>query len=265
MVRIFQFIHWLSLDVVAGCLVLLSFYGRQYGVDLPVSVYFALGSTVWLIYSIDHLIDTKNLVEPSLKRHQLFRSYRKSLIAFVIIVSLTALGNLIFLPPHIIIPGFSIAALCLFYLLYNGVLGRIGLKEIVIAILFGIAVMIYPIVSTPVLTMVDLLLIIQLIFLAYLNLVLISLIESENDRMDNFDSIIQKLSLVKAKRLWFLVFSILIISSTGMILYGHFIPVQLFLLMSSTVLIILLLLRTNGYKGPYHFIADSIFFIPLIL
>ena len=59
--RFYHIINALSLDVALGAGVLSLVLGRYIGFRVPVMVLLALVISVWVIYTIDHLLDAKSI------------------------------------------------------------------------------------------------------------------------------------------------------------------------------------------------------------
>jgi hypothetical protein len=68
----------LSLDVVAGAVAGALFFGEILQVQLSFSVLTALGLTVWIIYTLDHLRDAKQILNvASTDRHRFHQEHFK--------------------------------------------------------------------------------------------------------------------------------------------------------------------------------------------
>jgi 4-hydroxybenzoate polyprenyltransferase len=117
--RLLYRLHLLNLDVALGALAsnLMVRHVLQTPAYSPVS-YFILGSTVWMIYTVDRLWDvyrTKGF--PASPRHQFHSDHRKSLWwAVVALTILTAIASLYFLPLQVIWFGLVLTLLVALYL-----------------------------------------------------------------------------------------------------------------------------------------------------
>lgn len=75
---------WLSLDVVFGAMAGLAFFSELFQIGLGIEIYALLGLAVWCIYTADHLVDAQQkLMEDLSPRHQFHLKYKTPLIVFL--------------------------------------------------------------------------------------------------------------------------------------------------------------------------------------
>lgn len=77
--QILRWISRLSLDVVAGALSGLLFFSRLFRVQIDPIVYLLLGTAVWCIYTTDHILDSKKGNDPVPERYAFHAKYGKFL------------------------------------------------------------------------------------------------------------------------------------------------------------------------------------------
>jgi hypothetical protein len=136
--------RWLSLDVAAGAMVCCLMASKLLGVHpVPLMAASILGSTVLLIYTIDHLLDIWNsegrVFSPRRKFHW---RYRKLLLPFAVMLScFLAIVTFVYLPAHVLYFGVALALLVIMYLCLVKQLSVTGggkwfYKEVLIAVLY---------------------------------------------------------------------------------------------------------------------------------
>lgn len=85
--RIFTF---LNLDVVLGALGMACMSSKFLSVSISLSLYFILGSVVWIIYTTDRILDTLSAKQTESARHAFhlkYRNYLVTIILFLIIIN----------------------------------------------------------------------------------------------------------------------------------------------------------------------------------
>lgn len=88
----FKYISWLSIDVVLGAMAGLLFFSKLFRVEAELSIYVLLGSAVWCIYTLDHILDAKSGVSPLLERYVFHRKNQTVLLSGVLVISILGLG-----------------------------------------------------------------------------------------------------------------------------------------------------------------------------
>ena len=77
---IYKYIQALSLDVSFGATIMSAFIAHFLGVQVGMNIYISLFIAVWLIYTIDHLIDAKRIKsEAQSFRHKFHQKHFKPL------------------------------------------------------------------------------------------------------------------------------------------------------------------------------------------
>ena len=84
----YQYIRAFSLDVVAGAAISARWVGNYFEVNIPFEAIIALSITVWLIYTLDHLLDARKIQpKKALLRHLLH--YENAPIIFAMVAAMT--------------------------------------------------------------------------------------------------------------------------------------------------------------------------------
>lgn len=185
----YKYVRWLSLDIVLGAIFFLAFLSKYYQLELDWSAYFALGAAVWLIYTTDHLMDAKSTKNLLLPRHQFHFRHFKALLFLAGLVLALALINIWFLDERIIRLGAIISAMCIGYLMLVYFVRALWIKEVLVAIVYAIGIFTAP-AALRGLEWPDVLLIIQLVIIAFINLLLFSLYDRSEDQQGGFNSLV---------------------------------------------------------------------------
>ncbi len=141
LIQMWQWINATSLDIVAGSLSSMLFSVAVLGVELPLAIWFALPISVWIFYTADHLLDALGTVGVPLSSRHLLHRKSSRLLLFSLAVVLVALLYLVFyfLPLNVLIGGFVLAGLVLFYLaivFWGRRKGKQIPKELLIALIY---------------------------------------------------------------------------------------------------------------------------------
>jgi|TARA_B110000046_G_C12911775_1_gene363129 1,4-dihydroxy-2-naphthoate octaprenyltransferase len=266
MMEILKHIRWLSLDIALGGVIFLNFIGDQLNVEVPIAVSSALAVCIWLIYSVDHQRDVRLKSHQKGARRIFHKKNKKVIIRMALLVGLLGLVLLFFLPLALVQWGLLVALICFGYLMLSARLSSLLVKEVIVALLYGGGVFLFPFIQVDQLEGIHGLLSIQLALLAFVNIVLISTFELEEDRFNGFTS----LSLSMGKRATSqLLGGLLIISGLSVLIiacyYPYFMHLELIYLFASLQLTIILL-RPAWFVSAerYRVYSDAIFFYPLI-
>ena len=265
MMEMLKYIRWLSLDIVLGGVVFLNFIGDQLKVKVPVEVSLAIAACIWLIYSLDHQRDVRHKLHLKGARRIFHKKNQKAIIVTSLFVSFLGLILLFYLPPDLIQSGFLLALICFLYLILSAELSTFLVKEVIVAVLYGGGIFLFPLIRTDELEGIHGLILLQLSLLAFVNIVLISTFELEEDRFNGFLS----LALSMGKRATSqLLGGLLFISGLAALIMGyyhhHFMYLEL-IYFFATLQLTIILLRPSWFipAERYRICADAIFFYPL--
>ena len=258
--RVYRLLQHLSIDIVFGAVILLHFFSKAYNVSINWSAYCLLGSSIWLIYTIDHLRDSKSAESGTRERYVFHSRYRSQLKATVIIVTFLSLICLYFVPIEIIVSGGILGGFCIVYVLFQASIAKKGLKEFYIAIVYTFGILLVPISLTR---QFDLHTFFILLILSFLNLVIFSWFEIDEDKEDSFRSIATQLGRDKSSKL------ILSILSVGFALGVTAIAsnsIYTYYLIGVLVIFSLLVFQRNWAKqrDRYRTIGDAVFLLPIL-
>lgn len=199
--------HLLSLDVALGAMAGMYFFVSLLDTAIPAGLYPLLAMAVWVIYTLDHLLDT--FIQADLlrsPRHIFHLKYRKpiSLVMFLVtgagFMTIIMQNTLqVYLLPGLIL-GFII--LCL-----RGILKRLGskgaiLKEFSTACLYVAGISLAPLWACGFcFTGISIYFFISYILIAWLNLLILSFLDAEVDKKAGFHSILSVMTKENLQRL----------------------------------------------------------------
>ena len=255
--RAFQLVQILSIDIVIGVVVLLRFFCAQYGISLRWEVYALLGATVWLIYCVDHLKDASKALNSKRDRYVFHKRHKRSLVFFCLIVFAGIIPLLFSIPESIFRGGLVLAFFSLIYLLIQHKLSTLFSKELYVAIVYSLGVLMVPMLEENSFSFTHLLL---LTLLAYSNLLMFSWFERVEDRRDGFDSIATKIGAGKLESL------ILTLVAVGLSLsILDFNPIHVYFLTAFGIYTLVMLFKERlGISKAYRTIGDAVFLLPIL-
>ncbi len=231
----------MSIDVAIGGVIMSASIAKLWDVDMPIVVYIALFLCIWMIYTLDHLLDAKKAKEiPTMKRHKFHQQYGTILFYVLFMTAMTSLSVLFFLPPQILLYGGITAGIIAGYFLLTWWLKVFVAKEILIAVLYSSGVCLAPMVLQSEFSLNQLFIYVQVALVAFNNLLLFSFYDSEDDLKDGYSSWATINGALQTKR--FLTFSMIV-----------------------SLMIIVLMLILGGESEAYFVFQISLFFMILVL
>jgi len=265
-----SYFRLLSLDVVLGACVSTLFIAKCSDVTLPNIVVASLGVAVWIIYTIDHLLDgSKSNVVPLTLRHQFHQEHRKPIFIVLILMMVLGLVLVYQLPIQIIVNGMILVGGVVLYFVGLKLIGaRPSLyKEPLVALAYAIGVFLGP-VSLMQTIEYDSLIILFAIYalMAFVNLLMFSVYELEIDEVDKHTSLARYTGKKKATYLINASFVLLLI------LFGYqLIRAQTLDMAVVSILTMITVLAIVNYwkkvfrgKERYRILGDAVFYFPFI-
>lgn len=258
--RTYSVLQHLSIDIVFGAVILLHFFSQSYGITVGWPAYGLLGAAIWLIYTLDHLRDSKAAVSGKRERYAFHARNEKRLkIAIVFVLGFAGL-SLLFVQRSVLIGGSVLVVLSAFYVTFQSTFAKYGLKEAYISIVYTLGILVAPIVLTQSFDWFSFGL---LWILSFLNLVIFSWFECEEDEKDSFASIATTLGSAKLRKL------ILVIISIGFAL--GFLSIVERLMFSIYLIMVLIVFTFLVFKpkwakqnNRYRTIGDAVFLLPIL-
>lgn len=237
---------------------------NYYQIAMPITVYVALGAAVWLIYTLDHLIDARRTTNPSNPRHLFHQKHFQTLLLTAGGVLILSLWNIYFLPEAVIKNGAVLSSIAIAYLILVWWIKQLWVKELVVAIVYAFGIYLAPLTLKPFVGPDDVLVVGQLGLIAFLNLMVFSFYDKERDVQDGFNSLVLRLGIST---------SIWIIHALGIITIAISIArfcvtadsLQLcYASMGICLYVIFLIPRFFQESERFRMVGDGVFFIPIL-
>jgi hypothetical protein len=266
----YKYIRLLSLDVATGACICAGFFARYTGLQISLSLYLALFMTVFLIYTVDHLLDAFSVGKnANIERHLWHHENAHSLWPLCVVIS-GSLAILTFsLPAEIIKYGMHLAGLVIIYFVISQTkkIKKIIPKEAIIAALYSAGVFL-PIYALQTYFSIELMCLAFLFFLlSYANLIIISLIEFESDKSQNMVSIATQFGKKTTSLIIHAVFlGMLVVLTVSVILFqnvGNFIDyAEVLLLMGALMYLVYWKRQYLIPEELYRVLGDTVFLLP---
>jgi hypothetical protein len=263
-IQLYRLLNVLSLDVVAGALVCALFFARVFSVSITPYGLLALGLTVWIIYTADHLRDATRIRQPaSTARHRFHQQHFNTLK--IVIAGMVILDGVTvtFIPIHVLGWGAALILAVSVYLVTHRFLKF--LKELFIAVMYTCGILLPSLSVTHVeLNATHYILILQFAILALVNLFMFSWFDRKLDQQDKQHSFV---TLVgdRATRISIWLLIILEVSLTLIHSFsGGLNKASLLLGFMGLMLLLIFIFRELLAKNDYYrLLGDAVFMIPI--
>lgn len=217
--------------------------------------------TVWIIYTVDHLLDAKKVkTSASTPRHR-FHQQHFNVLSRVVVLGVVANAVIVFFLRESVFYGGIVLALIVTAYLFVHRFVRFP-KEFFIATLYTGGVLL-PAIAMTVESMHEWpwIIIIQFALIALLNLVIFSWYDVANDRRDGNTSFV---TLIGEKRSSLFIWTLLVINFILSVFSAPTGATVTITVMNTVLLIIFAGTPFFSKDDRYRLIGDAIFFIPLI-
>tara|TARA_Y100001949_G_C15847304_1_gene268992 strand:+ start:25 stop:663 length:639 start_codon:yes stop_codon:yes gene_type:complete len=205
-------------------------------------------------------MDGASIENPSSDRHTFHKRYFKWLISAGGLVLVLALVNVYFLDIDIIRNGAILSACSVSYLLLVYFIRKLWVKEILVALVYSVGIYLAPMSKIDSVTYLDILLILQLSGVAFLNLLIFSFYDRKSDLEDGFNSLVLRLGDHRS-RILIIVTALLVLLCC--VTLGLNEPIQLLYTLMDLILFLIFLLPTFFTQSTlYRVIGDGIFYLP---
>lgn len=270
MIHAYRIFNALSFDVAVGACISAAFVASWQEVSLSWITLLVLGICVWIIYTLDHLIDAKSIRHrPHTFRHRFHQEHFKAILSAVVIAGITELVLLFYLPHPILIWGMCLLLIVVLYFLLLWLLRfqKVYHKEVLIAMVYSCGIFLPSLsISKFPLDKPWGLLFLQVFLIALSNLLIFSVLETKSDILDEQKSLATILGGMKTKQiLWLLLIVGMAIAFIGMLVAeSRNAMAHGTLLLMNLVLSLILILPSWRKNDNYRFIGDGVFYIPLV-
>ncbi len=264
LLRAYRFINILSIDVAGGAVIGALFFAKIFDVIILPSGMIALGLTVWIIYTADHLIDAREIKQvAATERHRFHQSHFRILFVLLMIASVIDVAQLFFIRKSVIFEGLWLALLVVFYFILQSYLKF--LKELIGAVLYTGGVLLIPYsVKSTVINAPQAMLMGQFVITALINLLLFSWFDKSCDEQDRHSSFATTMGWNVTKSFLMALFFIQAILSFGQFTSSYAKPTAVIALMNALFLLIFFNRKYFGINDRYRLLGDAVFFVPLI-
>lgn len=270
MIRAYQIFNALSLDVAIGACISAAFVASYLGISVYWITLLALSISVWIIYTLDHLIDAKSIRHrPHTFRHYFHQQYFNAISTALAIAGLTELMLLWYLPFPTLLWGMGLLSVVVLYFLVLWLFRfkKVYHKEVLIAMVYTCGVFLPSLsISRFPLDKPFVLLFLQIFLVALSNLLIFSALETRSDTLDEQKSLATILGEVSVKQIiWILLIVGIAFAIVGMLTTDPKGAAAHGVLLLMNVLLSLILALPSWHKNDnYRFIGDGIFYIPLV-
>ena len=247
---------------MVGC----AFFARIFDVTLLSHGMISLGLTVWIIYTVDHLVDArKSKGTPATERHRFHQRHSISLAAALIIAGALLALEALFIRKPVLYAGLAVAVMVVIYLLLQASLRF--LKEIAGAVLYASGVVAAPwSLMERALSATEWGIVTLFALTALINLLLFSLFDRKTDLSDNHYSFATTFGVTATRSLIaFLLLTIVALAIALMVKSPDYQRDMITLLLMNSVLLTILIFP--GYfalNDRFRRVGDSVFLIPLV-
>ena len=236
---------------------------------LSPSIVISLGLTVWIIYTLDHLMDARNTAhKASTLRHRFHQKYFKEIASILILALIGAGVSLFFLPVLTLRLGVLLTVVVVIYFVLLQMFRRhnLYLKEISIGLIYTLGLFLGPVSLIQEMNwMVLAVLFIQFFALSTANLMIFAYFEMEIDEKDGHGSLARLLGK-KRVRSFCLLLVLLVLTVTASPLslsLGQF----RWFIFGMALILGSLIYRPSFFRKneAYRVLGDGIFLLPLFI
>jgi len=264
--QLYRFLNLLSLDVVAGAIICAAFFARLFTVAIRSQGLVALGLTVWIIYTADHLLDARKLKrEASTERHRFHQKNFAMLASLVVIAAVIDASQLAFIRRPVLLSGMLLTMIIVVYFVGQRYLKY--LKEFFAAILYSGGVLLLPLsLREQPLTTVYALMVLQFFVIALINLLLFSLFDHRQDERDARQSFATFFGAEVTKKLLVILFVMNVAFFIALLMLGGKVllfPTLLLAAMNALLFVIMVRRTYFSIHDRYRLLGDAVFMIPL--
>lgn len=257
----YRTLNLLSVDVAIGAICGALFFARLLQVQVLIYGVTSLGLTVWIIYTVDHLLDARRIGKAaSTARHMFHQRHFNKLLGGVLVGLLLNAVLVFFMRERVLMGGIFLSGGIVVYLIIHRYL-RV-LKELLISLLYTCGILM------PSLTVTHLSfseipwgLVAQFTLMAFLNLLIFSWFDYQHDVEDGTNSFATKVGKRMTTRIIVLVFASVVAlfffqqSRNASVCIVAMAILQFFIFLYSR------LLKKND---RFRLLGDAVFMLPLL-
>lgn len=261
----YRFLNMISVDVAVGAVVCAMFFAHIFRTQPTLAGLLSLGISVWIIYSVDHLLDVYGLgKDASTRRHRL---HQQKFITMSLVLALAGIVNavlILYLRKPVLIWGLCLAAMVFVYLMFHKYINPF--KELLVSLLYSGGVML-PALSLHAgsVSLSEKLLVATFVITALINLVLFSWFEWEHDLKDKRLSLVTRFGERNARRMIWSLYVIQLFLFAFIFHEGTSLP-ELSCIAAMNLILLIIFVAPASFKDDdqYRLVGDSIFLLPVL-
>jgi 4-hydroxybenzoate polyprenyltransferase len=265
LLKTYRYVNILSIDTALGAVISASFIAKLIEADVWIYGKIALGITVWIIYTADHLLDARKVTGvASSERHRFHQKHFRTLATVMVLAVVIDLFVVFFMRESLLYYGLLLSIVVALYLVVSRFLKM--LKEVFIALVYTVGVMLPGLGDIRhAMDRLDLLFIFCFFLVAAANLFVFSWYDLNKDRADGHPSFVTYYGREKTKIIVYGLFAACVMVCASLIVchYPVF-PVILLFTMMSILVLILRFENTFAKNDRFRFAGDAVFFIPVV-
>lgn len=266
LIRFYRLLNILSIDVALGAVCCAAWFAVLFNVHLKPYALIALGLTVWIIYTVDHLLDARKIKGPaSTERHRFHQQNFKFLLVVLLLAVLTDLLFVFLVRKAIFQWGLVLATAMVIYFFVQQRLKY--LKEFIVALLFSCGVLL------PSWSLAQhqpggslALVIIQFMLTALLNLLLFSWFDRHHDSRDRRESFVTFIGEGRTKTILWVIFATNYVLMAVSILYAPSVFDKVIVIFSMNTILAFVFIQAHWFEmnDRFRLVGDSIFLLPVV-
>ena len=264
--RIWGYINILSIDIALGAMGGCLLFAGLFDVSLRPPAYLGLGLIVWIIYTVDHLLDASRPdTRLSTARHRFHHVHRNALTVAVILASLVVLAQSLFVRTPVLVSGFLMGGWVIVYLTIQSRLRF--MKELAAAVSYTAGVVIAPLslldrpVSAP-----EWVTVVAFFLTTWINLLICSLYDHAADLKDHQPSFATTFGAVVTRQTTFTLFVMVFVLLVYLFLSpgSNRLVAGLLALMNLTLAVVVSSRSWFAQADRHRLFADLAFLFPLL-
>lgn len=261
LLKVYRLLNLLSIDVALGAVCSALFFSKVFGVLILPYGLVALALTVWIIYTVDHLLDARKVSrKASTKRHQFHQRNATVLFGLVLVAIGINCVLMYFIRKPVFMGGVFLIASVGLYLLVQQYMKVF--KEIVIALLYTLGVALIPMTVTDItIEAWPWVLLVQFFLTALGNLLMFAWFDHEHDLRDQHGSFVTIVGETRSRYVTWIV----LLAAINLTAFSEDLVASFIVLISNLVLA--MIFRSPVYfrqHDRFRLLGDAVFFIPLL-
>ena len=266
--RVKKIVNNLSLSFTVSSSLCAFVVSKTLIIPLSWAHYIILSLSVWLIYTLDHVVDSSKPGSQEIERYEFHKRYFSQLRIAMLLVALVILCSLFFLPLNTLLAGLLVLIICIGYMVLIRKIDTIRRKKekfAALCITMGVVGMVV-LPSFPSFKLVYLFVFLCFYILCLQNLYLFSFFERVNDKMLGFGTEVSLWTKEEFDNRMKSLFVLAFIFNLFLLQFGQrFLSLFLVFMLMELVLFILWT-RSQDFQANerYRFMGDAIFFISVI-